>query len=114
MGIPVGLVVFPVLVELNKDYPFREVEELILRFGRENGLPAHDLLPAFLGQNAPDLWVSHFDQHPNEKGHLLAADSMFPFIKQLLETEFHVDETLLEDESDLAKPAVHLPANIPE
>lgn len=80
----VGLVVFPVLVELNNNYPFQQAVDLIVRFARENGIPTHDLLPAFMGKNGPDLWVSPFDQHPNAVAHKIAADSILPFLRQLL------------------------------
>lgn len=83
-GFQVGLAVFPALIELNQDYPFRAISDAVAAFGRTNGIPTHDLLPSFLGQNAPDLWVSSFDQHPNEIGHRIAADSLKPFARELL------------------------------
>jgi lysophospholipase L1-like esterase len=83
-GIPIGFAVFPLLVELNEDYPFRAVEDEILAFGRESGMPTHDLLPAFLGRDAPALWVSREDQHPNAAGHAIAARSLLPFAVELL------------------------------
>ena len=81
----VGLVIFPVLVELNANYPFKEICDVIGEFSSENGIPTHSLLPDFMGENGPDLWVSSYNQHPNEKGHEIAANSMLPFLKELLE-----------------------------
>lgn len=83
-GIPVGLAVFPLLVELGEGYPFRDVVGEILAFGRDNGLATHDMLPAFLGHEAPELWVSSEDQHPNAAGHAIAARSLLPFAAELL------------------------------
>lgn len=79
-----GLVVFPILVELNERYPFREVCNIIMEFATKNNIPAHSLLPAFMGLNGKDLWVAAYDQHPNEKAHLIAAQSMLPFVQDLL------------------------------
>jgi lysophospholipase L1-like esterase len=82
--IPVGLAVFPLLVELNAEHPFRAVVDEVLAFGRESGLATHDLLPAFLGHEAAELWVSPEDQHPNAAGHAIAARSLLPFAAELL------------------------------
>ena len=79
-----GLVVFPILVELDERYPFRAVCNTIMEFAMKNNIPAHSLLPAFMGLNGKDLWVSPYDQHPNEKAHLIAAQSMLPFVQDLL------------------------------
>ncbi len=83
-GAVFGLALFPVLVELGDDHPFQPVHDLLMAFARDNGIPAHDLLEAFRGRYAPDLWVSAVDQHPNGKGHRIAADSLQPFVEELL------------------------------
>lgn len=85
-SVPLALVVFPVLVELNDQYPFRAITEEVTRFAQEQAIPVYDLLPDFLGRNAPDLWVSPLDQHPNASAHAIAADALTPFIHALLET----------------------------
>jgi lysophospholipase L1-like esterase len=83
-GAVFGLAVFPVLIDLDESHPFAGIQELLVRFARENDIPVHDLLPAFLGRSAPDLWVSPLDQHPNEEAHALAAASLLPFVQELL------------------------------
>jgi lysophospholipase L1-like esterase len=83
-GAQVGLVVFPILVDMNDAYPFAGVQDEVIRFGREHGFPTLDLRPAFSGKPAADLWVSAFDQHPNAAGHRLAADAILPYLRQLL------------------------------
>ncbi|MDJ0849561.1 MAG: GDSL-type esterase/lipase family protein [Myxococcota bacterium] len=83
-GAVFALAVFPVLVELDDAYPFQAVTDLVMAFARENGIPVHDLLEAFRGHDAPDLWVSAVDQHPNARGHQIAADSLEPFVEELL------------------------------
>lgn len=84
-GAVFGLAVFPVLVELDDDYPFQSVVDALLDFARRNDIPALDLLPAFRGRYGPDLWVSALDQHPNAEGHALAAEALLPFVRELLE-----------------------------
>ncbi len=86
-GARAALVVFPVLVELGPDYPFRGICDALEAFARANDLPVHSLLPAFLGREAAELWVSAVDQHPNEQGHAIAAESMLPFVTRLLEAD---------------------------
>lgn len=83
-GAVFGLAIFPVLVELDERYPFQDVTDVLMAFARENDIPALDLLPAFRGFDAPDLWVSAVDQHPNAEGHELAADALEPFVLELL------------------------------
>lgn len=83
-GMQVGFVVFPVLVELDADYPFADISRLIERFAVEQGFPTYNLLPDFLGRDAPDYWVSAFDQHPNARGHALVAEQLEPFLSELL------------------------------
>ena len=83
-GARVGLVVFPILVDMNDAYPFTRVQNELIRFGRDHDFPTLDLRPAFAGRRAADLWVSAFDQHPNAEGHRLAADVMLPYLRQLL------------------------------
>lgn len=84
-GADVALVIFPILVELTERYPFRSEVELLVEFGRENGFPTHDLLPAYLGREGSQLWVSPYDQHPNARGHAVAAEALLPFVQARLE-----------------------------
>lgn len=80
-----GLVVFPVLAGLGDDrYPFAEIVDLLVEFGAQQKVATHDLLGAFSGHYGPDLWVSAYDQHPNELGHEIAAEDMTPFVRALL------------------------------
>lgn len=83
-GAGVGLVVFPVLIELNENYPFRKICNLITGFCADHDMPVHSVLPAFMGKGESALWVSPIDQHPNELAHRIAADSILPFLRQLL------------------------------
>ena len=84
LGARAGLVVFPILADFGPGYPFREVCDLVEEAGIAAGLPTLDLLPAFRGEDAPSLWVSPLDQHPNERGHEIAAEAILPFVRSLL------------------------------
>lgn len=89
-SVEVGLVVFPVLVELNEPYPFQRIVDTVTQFSVETGFAVHDLLPDFMGEYAPNYWVSSFDQHPNARGHALVADRLEPFVAGLLD---HADRS---------------------
>ena len=83
-GSSFDLVIFPILFDLNENYPFHEVESEILRFANMANIPAFSLTSGFLGQSAEDLWVSPNDQHPNELGHKIAAETLLPFLIEIL------------------------------
>lgn len=84
MGAVVGFVIYPILVDLGDDYPFQDICNELERFGAERGLPTLNLLDSFRGEHGPDLWVSAFDQHPNARGHAIAAEAITPFVADLL------------------------------
>jgi lysophospholipase L1-like esterase len=44
------------------------------------------LTPGFVGQVSESLWLSKDDQHPNEKGHQVAADALYPYVKNVVVT----------------------------
>ena len=83
-GIPFAVVVFPVLIELDDDYPLKNVCDLVESFCRDHEIPVLSLLPTFMGHRASALWVSPIDQHPNETGHALAAEAIYGFLSQLM------------------------------
>ena len=86
-GTAVGFAVFPVLAGLDGDYAFSAICPLLIDFADREGIASLSLLPAFMGRRGPELWVSPFDQHPNEAAHEIAADALLPFVVQLLESE---------------------------
>jgi hypothetical protein len=86
LGIDFHLVVFPILYELDR-YRFHDVEAEIEGFARRNGIPVYSLTPGFLGQDASTLWVTRSDHHPNEQAHRLAAERLYPYVRdQVLRT----------------------------
>jgi hypothetical protein len=82
-GVGFHLIVFPILIGLERSetYAFHGVETQILTFAASQGIPSMTLTPGFIGQVSRDLWVAPWDQHPNPKGHALAAEVMLPFVR---------------------------------
>jgi len=72
--------VFPELIDLDASYPFRDIHAVVMEACKELGIPAVDLLPAFLGHRARDLWVHETDHHPNEAGHAIAEQAIEQFL----------------------------------
>lgn len=82
-GVPLLLVIFPLLFDLD-DYRFEAVEDEIAHVAAGLDIPVFSLTPAFLGRKAADLWVASNDQHPNAEGHRIAAESLVPRVRELL------------------------------
>ncbi len=81
------LIIFPVLFGLESDYEFYQVEDEIIRFADSFDIPVYSLTPGFIGHTSHTLWVAANDQHPNEKGHQIAADTLYPYIKKIVHNE---------------------------
>lgn len=65
--------IYPMLYELNEGHPFFPIHNKMLDFFAANGILAHDLTPAFFGQNDTDLWVQSSDSHPDREANTIAA-----------------------------------------
>jgi len=78
------LIIFPLLFRLDRNYPFHKVEGEIIRFAKQADMPVCSLTQGFIGQVDNTLWISANDQHPNEKGHRIAADTLYPYIKDVV------------------------------
>ncbi len=70
------VIVFPVLWGLESDYPFEDMHGRIREACREDGIACLDLLEAFKGRAAADLWVHPTDHHPNAEGQRIAAEAI--------------------------------------
>lgn len=79
-SVPFHLVVFPLLSNL-KNYEFHGVEDEIIRFANTHQIPVYSLTPGFLGEEDRSLWVANNDQHPNEKGHRIAANTLLEYMR---------------------------------
>jgi hypothetical protein len=74
---------WPLLLGLERGYPFAEAHQAIERFCLSASIAHHDLLAAFQGRRTAELWVHPVDHHPNELAHRLAADSLAPVVAGL-------------------------------
>ncbi len=79
-GIDFHLILFPLLFNLDSHYQFYGVEDKIIHFAEIAQIPVFSLTPGFIGHADHTLWVSLNDQHPNEKGHRIAADTLAPYV----------------------------------
>lgn len=79
-----AVVIFPVLFQLDENYPLNEACDEIERFCLDSNIAVMSLLPAFMHKDAPTLWISPLDQHPNEHGHAIAADEIYGFVETLI------------------------------
>ncbi|MCA9270153.1 MAG: SGNH/GDSL hydrolase family protein, partial [Planctomycetales bacterium] len=77
------VVMFPVLYNLSRDYPFKSIHEEIGAVVRKAGGRYIDLLPALMNQDARTLIVHPTDQHPNEKVHAHAGRMVAEEISRL-------------------------------
>lgn len=79
-----AVVLWPLLVDLEGDYPFAEIHAKIQSFCASEGIPFHDLWPVLRSHRTATLWVhAADDHHPNEVAHRLAADSLLPMLRDL-------------------------------
>ena len=81
-GVRLAVVIFPMLVQLGPEYPFRDVHEAVAAACGELGIPVLDLLPAFEGKDGPSLWIAPDNGHPNLEGHAIAAAAIGRFIAE--------------------------------
>jgi len=77
--VPTLLAIFPWISQLEANqYPFEEAHRTIAALGRQNGFAVLDLRDAFYGHDAEALWVHPGDHHPNDTGHRIAAQALYP------------------------------------
>ncbi len=81
-GFRVALVVWPELYDLEGDYPFVAIHQLVRETCNRLGIPTLDLLDTFRGHNSAALWVHPSDHHPNEEANRLAADAIARFLRE--------------------------------
>jgi hypothetical protein len=74
--VPLLVALWPLLVDLERDYPFADVHDKIGRVCEKADIPFVDLLPALRGQKTAALWAHPADWHPNELAHRLAAETL--------------------------------------
>lgn len=82
-GIPLDVVVFPELIRLDATHPLRPAYAAVEEAARALGLGVVQVLPAWEGQEASELWVHPTDHHPNEIGHAAAAAAVLEHLRTI-------------------------------
>lgn len=80
-GLPVGVAIFPILMELDDGHPFSELYAEVEAHCRALGLPVLQLLPVFRGREASSLWVAPDDAHPNASANALVVPALAEFVR---------------------------------
>jgi len=78
----VAFVMFPLLVDLQTGYPFRDIHEMVGGMAREAGMPVLDLEPVFRGHRTSSLHVHPADHHPNGEAHGIAARAIVNWLRR--------------------------------
>jgi len=84
------VVIFPFFVNLDGDYPFQTIHDIVREYCREKKVHVLDLRDHYRRFNGPELWVHATDQHPNEIAHDIAARAICDYLIS------HADELLME------------------
>jgi len=79
-GCRVGLVIYPLMYELDGPYPLKPCHDEVVRRAKAAGLPVLDLAPFFAGRDTTSLQVHPIDHHPNGRAHEIAARAVAPWI----------------------------------
>src|SRR2546430_14719977 len=69
-------VIWPMLVGLNGEYPYRAKHRLVAGECQRLGIPVFDLLQVFQGRDSSTLWASRDDHHPNAMAPSMAAKAV--------------------------------------
>jgi hypothetical protein len=80
-GIPFLVVIFPFFHELDGDYPFQKIHQIVVAHCVSAQIPVLDLRESYRAYNGPELWVHESDQHPNELANRIAAQSIVTYLK---------------------------------
>jgi lysophospholipase L1-like esterase len=81
-GVPLVVAVFPMLSELDHNYPYEGLHTMAREFCRQEGISCVDLRHVFDGHDETDLWVDYTDQHPNDVGHRLMAMAILDWLRR--------------------------------
>jgi lysophospholipase L1-like esterase len=80
IGAQYGVIIFPFMYRLDDSYPFVVIHDMIKQVCQEHDIPVLDLFPAYRGHKDTSLWAHPSDQHPNEIGHEIAAETIANFL----------------------------------
>ncbi len=86
-GIELVVAIFPLLFELEKNYPFQDEVDEMERFLKSNQMKSVNLLPSFKGKKTFVLWSRPTDSHPNRVAHRIAAEAIYRFLQKKVFTK---------------------------
>lgn len=78
---------WPLMVELDGEYPFEPTHRVIADALEERSIRFVDALPAFRGHDPATLWVHPSDRHPNERAHAIFAEHVQRVVRAALDEE---------------------------
>lgn len=78
------VVLWPLMVGLDGEYPFDSAHGTIRRSLERRSIRFHDTLEAFRGRTPAELWVHASDRHPNEHAHAVFARDAEPIVTAAL------------------------------
>lgn len=107
-GAKFGTVVFPLFdFPIGRNYPFGPIHIKLSRFLHEHKIPHLDLRRAYSGVPVERLQlIPGSDSHPNEIGHRIAAEAIFPWLfkRKLVPSRF-APSHIFERRDNIAEPA---------
>ena len=74
------VVIFPFFHELDGNYPFQPIHDVVHTYCVDQGIDVLDLRDDFRQFNGPELWVHPTDQHPNEIAHDITARAVAKYL----------------------------------
>jgi hypothetical protein len=75
------VVIFPFFHELNGDYPFQPIHDVVGEWCGQHDVHVLDLRDTYSDYGGPELWVHPTDQHPNEIAHQLASVAIADYLR---------------------------------
>jgi hypothetical protein len=75
-------VVFRILTDLDEDYVFRDIHDIVVDYLETSDIRTFSLLPVFIEYpgKSESLWLNVVNAHPNEKGHEIAAEALTAYL----------------------------------
>lgn len=80
-GVKYAVVVFPFMFDFTDKNPILKIHKLVEQGCATRELPHLDLFDAYRGERYMGLWAHPSDQHPNPKGHRIAAEAIAEFLE---------------------------------
>ncbi|MBF0312091.1 MAG: SGNH/GDSL hydrolase family protein [Oligoflexia bacterium] len=84
LHIPFALEIVPDFHNLQMNSPYESIYQLIEKTYLQHNIPVINTFKNFqlqFGGKEKELWIQPDDPHPNQKGHRVMADEIYPYIK---------------------------------